>query len=148
MANEKVIMFLNGTAMSGQRDHHAVEKSRFLGEARTKPAYRFYAVRDEFPGLVPAPEGGTSIVGELYEMDFNIWQGSLLPSEPDELVPGWVELADGRTARVMVLELDRVRPGDRLVEISQFQGWRQYQSWLDQAQQATRPGPRAGEAPL
>jgi hypothetical protein len=47
-------------------------------------------VRDEFPGLVPSSSGGVSIEGELYEMDRAVWHGSLLPAEPDELVPGTV----------------------------------------------------------
>ena len=126
MAGEKVLMFLNGTAMSGQKDHHTVGGSRFLGEARTAPVYRFYAVRDEFPGLVYSPGDGTTIVGELYEMDIDVWQNSLLPSEPPELVPGTVMLSDQREARVMTLEVGRVTPGDKLVDISSFGGWRLY----------------------
>ena len=123
-----MLMFLNGTAMSGQRHHGAVGNARFLGEIATAPTYRFYAVRDEFPGLVPVPSGGASIVGELYEMELEIWRDSLLPSEPDELVPGMVVLADGREARVMTLELGRVTPGDKLVDISELGSWRRYQA--------------------
>ena len=46
-------MFLNGTAMSGQKDHGAIAGATFVGPARTAPRYRFFAVRDEFPGLFP-----------------------------------------------------------------------------------------------
>jgi gamma-glutamylcyclotransferase (GGCT)/AIG2-like uncharacterized protein YtfP len=128
LSHEKILMFLNGTAMSGQKDHHAVGTSRFLGHARTVPVYRFYAVRDEFPGLVYSPTDGASIVGELYEMDLEVWEESLMPAEPEELVPGTVELLDGRQARVMTLELSRVRPGDKLVDISHLGSWRLYQA--------------------
>jgi gamma-glutamylcyclotransferase (GGCT)/AIG2-like uncharacterized protein YtfP len=62
-------MFLNGTAMSGQKDHHAIAGATFVGPARTAPRHRFFAVRDEFPGLLPVDEGGLSIDGELYEVD-------------------------------------------------------------------------------
>lgn len=130
MAGKTVLMFLNGTAMSGQKDHHAVAKARFLGEIATAPTYRFYAVRDEFPGLVPVASGGASIVGELYEMELEVWRDSLLPSEPEELVPGTVVLADGREARVMTLDLGRVTPGDKLVDISELGSWRRYQARL------------------
>ena len=128
MAGETVLMFLNGTAMTGQKDHGAVGNARFLGEIATAPAYRFYAVRDEFPGLVPVPSGGASIVGELYEMELEVGRDSLLPSEPEELVPGMVVLVDGREARVMTLELGRVTPGDKLVDISELGSWRRYQA--------------------
>lgn len=130
MEAEKVVMFLNGTAMSGQRDHRLVEGARFLGPARTAPRYRFYAVRDEFPGLVPVADDGASIVGELYEMALTTWRDSLLPGEPTELDPAHVELEDGSAANVMVLDLGRVAAGDKLVDISPFGGWRAYLAHL------------------
>ena len=78
-------MFLNGTAMSGQKDHHAIAGASFVGPARTAARYRFFAVRDEFPGLFPVDEHGCSIVGELYEVTEDILFRSLLPEEPAEL---------------------------------------------------------------
>jgi hypothetical protein len=41
------LMFLNGTAMSGQPDHGAVEGAPLVGAVRTAPQYRFFAIRDE-----------------------------------------------------------------------------------------------------
>lgn len=128
---ETVHMFLNGTAMAGQADHRHIAGSRFLGERRTAPLYRFYAVRDEFPGLVPAEEGGASILGELYEIAVPVWRDQLLPNEPSELTPGRVELDDGTTAHVMLLDLSRVRKGDKLVDISELGGWRTYLRQFD-----------------
>ena len=85
-------MFLNGTAMSGQPDHHAVAGARFLGGVRTAPLYRFYAVRDAFPGLYPIPPDsdlvGASIEGELYELPEEMLYDSLMPEEPAELELG------------------------------------------------------------
>lgn len=124
-------MFLNGTAMAGLADHRHVVGSRFLGSRRTAARYRFYAVRDEFPGLVPAPENGASILGELYEIDIPVWRERLLPNEPPELEPGSVELEDGETAHVMLLDVSRVRPSDKLVDISEHGGWRAYLQSLD-----------------
>ena len=89
-------MFLNGTAMSGQRDHGAVAGATFIGPARTAARYRFFAVRDEFPGLYPVDEDGRSIEGELYELSEAILFGSLLPAEPAELEIGTIELDDGQ----------------------------------------------------
>lgn len=129
-ADEKVLMFLNGTAMSGLKDHPLVEGSRFIGPRRTAPRYRFYAVRDEFPGLVPVSSNGVSIIGELYEMDRSTWSERLLPNEPAELRPGEVELEDGQRSNVMILELDRVGPDDQVVDIGGFGGWRAYMEHL------------------
>ena len=88
-------MFLNGTAMSGQPDHHAMAGSTFLGSCRTAARYRFVAVRDAFPGLLPMSVGGSSIAGELYEISEDQLFGSLMPHEPAELELGTIELEHG-----------------------------------------------------
>ena len=123
-------VFLNGTAMRGGGDHAAIADSTFLAPARTAPKYRFYSVRDEFPGLVPDP-GGASILGELYEVDARIWHDSLLPQEPNELIPGEIELDDGSIVHAMILDLSRMSTGEYR-DITEFGGWRSYLA-------ATRP---------
>lgn len=129
-------MFLNGTAMSGGVDHACIADAPFIGPARTAPGYRFFSVRDEFPGLVPSTTGGT-IVGEVYDIDDAVWLDSLLPAEPSELDPGEVELADGRRVRAMILDLDRVPDGE-CVEITEHGGWRQYLASLPDRAAAPR----------
>jgi hypothetical protein len=47
--------------MSGQPDHATIAAATPLGPARTAPHYRFFAVRDAFPGLLPVETGGRSI---------------------------------------------------------------------------------------
>ena len=131
-------MFLNGTAMSGQPDHHAVDGAHFLGPVRTAALYRFYAVRDAFPGLYPIPMGseliGASIEGELYELPEEMLYDSLMPEEPAELELGVVELADGSVVNAMHLQFERVMPEDKVVDIAGLGGWRAYQAFLaDQA---------------
>jgi hypothetical protein len=123
-------MFLNGTAMSGQPDHHAIAGATFIGPATTAPHYRFLAVRDAFPGLLPVDGDGNAIVGELYEMDERTLFGSLLPEEPAELELGTIELADGQIVNSMHLQPERVAAGDKVVDISSFGGWRTYQRSL------------------
>lgn len=123
-------MFLNGTAMSGQRDHGAIGGAPLVGPVRTAARYRFFAVRDEFPGLLPVVEGGAEIEGELYELtDEQLYQ-SLLPAEPKELELGTIELADGQTVNAMQLRPERLVAGDKVVEISELGGWRAYQRHL------------------
>lgn len=123
---DTVRMFLNGTAMSGFADHVHVAGAHFLGPRLTAPVYRFYAVRDEYPGLVFVGDGGVSIVGELYEMDRAVWRDRLLPNEPPELDPGEVQLENGTTSNVMLLARERVPDGDKVLDISDFGGWRAY----------------------
>jgi gamma-glutamylcyclotransferase (GGCT)/AIG2-like uncharacterized protein YtfP len=114
-------MFLNGSAMSGGAMHHHLQGAPLLGRARTAPRYRFHSVRDEFPGLFPVSEGGTSIEGELFELSEEVLRDSLLPSEPPELELGVIELEDGSAAFSMVLR--KPYPG---MDISEFGGWRAY----------------------
>lgn len=123
-------MFLNGTAMSGQPDHAAVEGARFLGNARTAPHYRFYAIRDEFPGLLPIVGTGASIEGELYEIPEAMLFDGLLPAEPAELELGTIELESGDIVNCMHLQLERVDFEDRVVDITDIGSWRKYLAML------------------
>ena len=79
---DSVRMFVNGEAMSGGRLHVNLRAATFCGPCSTAPRYRFFSVRDEFPGLHPVPEGGASIPGELYEVSYETLRESLLPAEP------------------------------------------------------------------
>lgn len=118
-------MFLNGTAMSGQPDHHQLHQAPFLGSVATARRYHFYAVRDEFPGLVPAEDNGASIQGELYDIDDETWRTSLGPAEPEELSLGEIELADGMIVYAMILDLGVVAPED-LTDITDLGCWRRH----------------------
>ena len=124
------LMFLNGTAMSGQKDHGAHAGSTFLGPARTAARYRFVAVRDEFPGLFPVEVAGRMIDGELYDIPVEVLSERLLPSEPPELELGTITLADGEEVHAMLLRPERLAPGDPVVDISELGGFRSYQRHL------------------
>lgn len=124
------LMFLNGTAMSGQKEHASHAGSTFLGPARTTAAYRYFAVRDEFPGLYPIASGGRVIEGELYDIPAGILESNLLPSEPPELELGEITLIDGERVHAMLLMPSRLKPGDKIVDIAEFGGFRAYQRFL------------------
>ena len=128
-------MFLNGTAMSGERDHGAVAGATFLGAAQTAPRYRFVAVDDAFPGLLPVVGEGFSITGELYELTEAMLFDGLLPEEPPELELGTIELIDGSIVCSMHLQPERIGPGQHAVDISELGGWRAYRRFLDDARQ-------------
>ena len=75
-----VPLFVNGEGMSGGKVHPSIEGLPFLGEAQTAPRYRFFSVRDEFPGLWPVDEGGVSIAGELYDVPLDVIRDRFIPS--------------------------------------------------------------------
>jgi gamma-glutamylcyclotransferase (GGCT)/AIG2-like uncharacterized protein YtfP len=120
-------MFVNGQAMSGGLISHNLADATFLGPAVTAPKYRFYSVRDEFPGLLPVKDGGSSVYGELYEVTYSILRDQLLPSEPLELELGVIELEDGSGTLCMQLREDWVGHSD-LTDITKIGRWREYLS--------------------
>ncbi len=88
------LMFLNGGGMRGGPVHRHIDGVPLIGERRTAPLYRFYSIRDEYPGLYPADRDradGQSIIGELYDVPMALLR-SLLASEPPELELSIVEL--------------------------------------------------------
>ena len=120
---ENLRMFVNGQAMSGGSLNAALAGARFLGTARTAPRYRFFSVRDEFPGLHPVGEDGYAVPGELYEVTYEILRAHLLPDEPPELELGVIELADGSGSLSMRMRAETLgAPG--VVDISEAGGWR------------------------
>lgn len=120
-------MFVNGQAMSGGLISHNLADATFIGPAVTAPKYRFYSVRDQFPGLLPVKDGGSSVYGELYEVTYSILRDQLLPSEPLELELGVIELEDGSGTLCMQLREEWVGHSD-LTDITKIGRWREYLS--------------------
>lgn len=119
-----VFLMTNGEGMRGGAVHHTIADQPFVGERETAPKYRFYSVRDEFPGLLPVDDGsGCSIRGELYDVSLDVVRDRFLPDEPAELELGVVELADGSSALSMVLRRSEVGTHR---DISEHGGWRAY----------------------
>jgi hypothetical protein len=123
-----VPLFVNGEGMSGGKVHYSIEGHKFLGPARTAPRYRFFSVRDEFPGLWRVEEGGVSIEGELYEVPLDVIRDSFIPAEPPELELGVLELDDGGSALVVLMRKEVVESGEGLTDISEYGGWRAYRA--------------------
>ena len=118
-------MFVNGQAMSGGTLNHALSEACLLGPARTAPTYRFFSVRDEFPGLHPVAEDGASINGEVYEVSYEVLREKLLPEEPSELELGVIALEDGSGSLSMRMrESALTAPG--VVDITAHGGWHAY----------------------
>jgi gamma-glutamylcyclotransferase (GGCT)/AIG2-like uncharacterized protein YtfP len=60
-------VFVYGTLKRGSDNHRELAGQRFVGPARTSPAFRLYQLNG-YPGMVEAPDG-LSIEGELWEVD-------------------------------------------------------------------------------
>lgn len=124
MNTDHVKMFVNGQAMSGGSLNHALTGADFVGPVSTAARYRFYSVRNEFPGLSPAETGGAAVPGELYRVSYAMLREQLLPREPPELELGIIELADGSGSLSMRMR-DGAQDGDRVVDITGH-GWLDY----------------------
>ncbi|MBY6410394.1 hypothetical protein HQ346_02355 [Rhodococcus sp. BP-252] len=120
-----VTMFVNGQAMSGGSLNDALQNAKFVGKVDTAPKYRFYSVRDEFPGLHPVTDDGRVVPGELYEVEYDVLREELLPREPVELELGVIELADGSGSLSMRMR-ENALTADGVVDISDAGGWRAY----------------------
>lgn len=123
--SKTILMFVNGQAMSGGSINFALQDAKFLGAVNTAAKYRFYSVRDEFPGLWPVGQGGQSIPGELYELPYAQLRESLLPNEPSELELGVIELEDGSGSLSMKMREEEIDAAD-VVDITERGGWLNY----------------------
>lgn len=127
-------MFLTGNGMSDGPLHHHICSALLISQRRTVPRYRFYSIRDEFPGLYPVSEGGRPILGELYEVPMSQLR-DLLALEPPELELSIVELhapaaASGQPSAAelsfaMVLRRSEHERGGH-ADITHYGGWRRY----------------------
>ncbi len=123
-----VTMFLNGGGMRGGAVHsHIGGLATFLREVRTAPHFRFYSVRDEFPGIFLVERDGCAVAGELYAMGMDDLREHLLPVEPPELELSVVRLEDGSSSLSMVLREDYLTHPD-VTDISAYGGWRAYRA--------------------
>jgi gamma-glutamylcyclotransferase (GGCT)/AIG2-like uncharacterized protein YtfP len=119
-------MFLNGDGMRGGRAHYTIEGAPLVGERRTAPGYRFFSVRDEFPGLYPG--SGQPVLGELYDVPMGPLR-ALLATEPPELELSVIELEGGELSFAMVLRDTEYNLGIHR-DITSHGGWRAYRASL------------------
>lgn len=75
-----VFLMTNGEGMRGGRLHDTIAAHPFVGERRTAPKYRFFSVRDEFPGILPVGEAdGGSVRGELFDVPLEVIRAGTCP---------------------------------------------------------------------
>ncbi len=63
-----MLVFVYGSLKRGFSNHHFLHGQPFVGEAKTTPSYRMFDYGG-FPAVVPSPQNGRSIEGELFEID-------------------------------------------------------------------------------
>lgn len=120
-----VHLFVNGEGMRGGSVHHNIAEYPYLGEVRTAPRYRFFSVRDEFPGLQLVEPGGARIAGELYDVPLSVIAEKFLPDEPPELELGVIQLDDDSYALAVQLRPGEAESGKHN-DITSYGGWRTY----------------------
>jgi len=119
-------MFLNGGGMRGGSLHELLRRAPLVTSTSTAAKYRLYSVGDRYPALSPVLSGGSSILGEVYDLPLDVLRDSLLPAEPPELELSVIELVDGSPALGMILR--RPCPPSDLTDITSHRGWRAYQN--------------------
>ncbi|MGR4865886.1 allophanate hydrolase [Caulobacter sp. LARHSG274] len=100
-------------------------EARLVSATRTAPAYRLYAMAETTPpkpALIHVGEGGSSILVEVYELDFEAF-GSFVAEVPAPLAIGTVTLEDGTSVKGFVAE---PRALDGATDITALGGWRAY----------------------
>lgn len=98
--------------------------ARFVGEAKTAPTYRLYAMADSLPAK-PAlihSDDGAAIALEVYELDMAAF-GSFVADVPPPLAIGTVTLEDGSLVKGFVAEPRATRGAE---DITALGGWRRY----------------------
>ncbi|MDR7116476.1 allophanate hydrolase [Caulobacter sp. BE254] len=100
-------------------------EARLVAATRTAPAYRLYAMAETTPpkpALVHVGDGGSAILVEVYELDFEAF-GSFTAEVPAPLAIGTVTLEDGTSVKGFVAE---PRALNGATDITELGGWRAY----------------------
>jgi gamma-glutamylaminecyclotransferase len=103
---QRTRVFVYGTLLTGERNHHLLEGARRVAEARTQPAFTLHDF-GPFPGLVAG--GDHAVLGEVYEVD----EPTLAALDRLEGHPSFYQrtsicLEDGRSVQAYVLRPDQV----------------------------------------
>lgn len=123
------VVFICGSALRGQPDHGNLQSAVFLKEAKTATNYRLHAVKDGWhPGIYEVDPGtnGISIPGELYQLTPEQYE-YLVSTEPPDMYPQEVTLADGGTAIAMLYPRALIEQNN-WPDISDIGGWAAYKA--------------------
>jgi allophanate hydrolase len=121
-------LFVAGAHLSGMPLNPQLTErgARLVGEARTAPKYRLYALATEppKPGVVRVAADGASLPGEIWALS-PAALGTFLAAIPQPMALGEVELDDGRTVVGFLCEPIAL---DGAEDITAYGGWRAYRA--------------------
>ena len=110
--NGNVRVFLYGTLLSGEPNHHLLADAPLVGEARTEPAFELVSF-GAFPAMVPG--GGTAVSGQVYEVDARTLNAlDRLEGHPRFYRRRAVRLDDGGEVLAYLLTPDQARGRPRI----------------------------------
>jgi allophanate hydrolase len=113
---------LSGMPLNGELKS---ERARFLEVTATAPDYRLFALGGQVPrpGMLRVAQGaGAAIELEIWAMPADGF-GRFVAAIPPPLSIGTLRLADGRTVKGFLVEVDATAGAE---DISRFGGWRNY----------------------
>ena len=104
--NELHHIFVYGTLLRDERNHHLIERAMFIGPARTARGFRLHDL-GHFPGMIVAGRG--HVHGELFAIDdATLARVDRLEGHPHFYRRTAVRLDDGRAVETYLLRADQV----------------------------------------
>ncbi|MBI4815557.1 MAG: gamma-glutamylcyclotransferase [Deltaproteobacteria bacterium] len=110
-----MLLFVYGSLLRGERNHHMLQKAPFAGEGRTVRSFELVDL-GPYPALLPG--GSTSVVGELFAVPDELLLELDAFEDEREYARREIELLDGRRVFAYVYHASaltgsaRVRSGD------------------------------------
>ncbi|MGY8794903.1 MAG: allophanate hydrolase-related protein [Woeseiales bacterium] len=124
---ESHLVFICGSALSGQPDNGNLAGAKFCGPVKTAAEYRMHSVENGWhPGVYETSNEGVSIAGELYELSQKQFD-FLASTEPPHMYPAGIKLDDGRLATAMLYPKELVE-SNAWPDISEHGGWVVYKA--------------------
>lgn len=97
----RLLVFVYGTLLAGERNHHLLDRSQLVASTKTRPVYTLHDL-GLFPGLVAG--GAHAVVGEVYEIDEpTLARLDRLEGHPDFYCRASISLDNGMEAEVYLL---------------------------------------------
>lgn len=120
-------IFICGSALRGQPDHHNLQNAMFIREAMTQPRYRLHAAEDGWhPAIYETNVDGIPIPGEIYELTQAEFE-HLSVNEPPHMYPSDIWLEDGEALTAFLYPQDLIEQYN-WPDISHHGGWAAYKA--------------------
>ena len=99
-------VFVYGTLLAGERNHHHLARAHLVAEARTQPAFTLYDF-GPYPGMVAT--GNHAVIGEVYEVDEPMLAAmDRLEGHPSFYRRTTIQLEDGSAVEAYLLPPEQV----------------------------------------